>query len=432
MESYLNQYSLYSNTNGIEYNTISNVTPISYSNYGVYNSYTPMSYSNNVDNNYINNLTPYSDISSPTSFNTFETSNNFNTNNGTYSSSSIKILPPIYIPDKITNPTININYSNNYLNSNNYINNNYQQTSYQNISYIDDTDNNLNSHLEYNNIQHPLDTFLSKNILEMTASSSNTLDFGTTITPISYNNSFNEMEDNNYAYTPEFDRQNNVLFKSFEPIRNNNKNTNLISDLRNSYFNASETPYSVFSYNPTQIRDSLNYSSLSNDFLNNSMYMQPRYGVSSVPISNNFQNAPQIHTEIVPIEEIELIPVKKIKYVKRTTIKYPIKKSSIKQPVIRKSSIKTPVIRRSLINSPEARKSYYIPKDKIPSRYNNIQVSSRPLSPIRNIRRLEPLSPSSSYMGDYPHDNYAGAGIYSPRVYRINLNEKKRRRKNFY
>ena len=106
----------------------------------------------------------------------------------------------------------------------------------------------------------------------MTASSSNTLDFGTTITPISYNNSFNEMEDNNYAYTPEFDRQNNVLFKSFEPVLNNNKNTNLISDLRNSYFNASETPYSVFSYNPTQIRDSLNYSSLSNDFLNNSMY----------------------------------------------------------------------------------------------------------------------------------------------------------------
>ena len=100
--------------------------------------------------------------------------------------------------------------------------------------------------------------------------------------------------------------------------------------------------------------------------------------------------------------------------------------------MIRKSSTKTPVIRRSLINSPEARKSYYIPKDKIPSRYNNIQVSSRPLSPIRNIRRLEPLSPSSSYMADYPHDNYAGAGIYSPRVYRINLNEKKRRRKNFY
>ena len=63
--------------------------------------------------------------------------------------------------------------------------------------------------------------------------------------------------------------------------------------------------------------------------------------------------------------------------------------------MIRKSSIKTPVIRRSLINSPEARKSYYIPKDKIPSRYNNIQVSSRPLSPIRNIKRLEPLSPSS-------------------------------------
>jgi len=39
--------------------------------------------------------------------------------------------------------------------------------------------------------------------------------------------------------------------------------------------------------------------------------------VSSVPISNNFQNAPQIHTEIVPIEEIELIPVKKIKYEKK-------------------------------------------------------------------------------------------------------------------
>ena len=63
---------------------------------------------------------------------------------------------------------------------------------------------------------------------------------------------------------------------------------------------------------------------------------------------------------------------------------------------------------------------------------NNIQVSSRPSSPIRNSGRLEPLSPSSSYRSDYPYDNYVGAGIYSPRVYRINLNEKKGRRRKFY
>ena len=78
----------------------------------------------------------------------------------------------------------------------------------------------------------------------------------------------------------------------------------------------------------------------------------------------------------------------------------------------------------------QIKKSYYVPKDKMHSRYHS-PVYSRPSSPIRNSGRFEPLSPSSSYRGDYPYDNHTGAGIYLPKVYRINLNEKKTRKKNF-
>ena len=186
------------------------------------------------------------------------------------------------------------------------------------------------------------------------------MEYGTNITPLTYNN--NDMESNNYGYTNEFDRQNNVLFKSFERSQNK-QNPNLISDLRNAYFNENNTPYSIFSNNQNQIFDSSNYSSFSSNFLYNNMNSQPRYGIRSVPVPNNFQFEPQIETEVIPIEEIELIPVKKIKYVKRTTIKYRLRKNSIKQP--------------------EIRKSYYIPKDKIQTGYN-IQASSRPSSPVRN------------------------------------------------
>ena len=425
MENYFNEYIPNSYINGINYSTSQNEYPLSYSNYSEYNLSPTINYSNNVNFNDFNNS---NNIFSPieTSFSTFEASNNFNVKNSSYRISNIKILPPIYIPDKVTYPIQNINYNNNDLNNyNNFIDNN-DQGSYQDIPYIDNTNANNISSLEYNNMPHPIDAFLTNNILEMTASSSNTLDYGTTITPISYNN--NDIESNNYAYTPEFDRQNNVLFKSFEPTHNK-QNSNLISDLRNSYFNHNDTPYSIFSYNQNQIHDSLNYSSLSNDFLNYDVNMRPRYSVSSVPISSyKFQNGAEVKTEIVPIEEIELIPVKKTKYIKRTTIKYPIRKISVKPQT---STIKTQTIRRSLIKPMPMRKTYYFPKDKIQPRYN-IQVSSRPSSPIRNSGRLEPLSPSSSYMADYPHDNYAGAGIYSPRVYRINLNEKKTRKKKFY
>ena len=409
MEAYLNEYANYSQMNGINYNTAQSLYPsssYSFSNYSEYNAYPTISYSNNVNFNNINAINTFPPVE--TSFNTFEASNNSNINNDNYGISNIKVLPPIYIHNNVTYPATNINYNISELNNNNYINNSYQPT-YQNINYTDNNDTNMINPIEYNNnTSHPLDAFLSNNILEMTASSSNTLDYGTTITPLTYNN--NNMESNNYVYTNEFDRQNNVLFKSFEPTKNK-QNQNLISDLRNSYFNKNNTPYSIFSNNQSQIHDSNNYSSFSNNVLYNNMSMQPRYGIRTVPVPNNFQNDPQIHTEIIPIEEIELIPVKRIKYIKRTTIKYPRRKISMKQP--------------------ELRKSYYIPKDKVQPRYN-IQVSSRLSSPIRNNGRLEPLTRSISYMPDYPHDNYAGAGIYAPRIYRINLNEKKGRRKKFY
>ena len=407
METYFDEYFTHSYINGEDYNTTQNIYPTSYTNFNQYNISPTINYSNNFNfNDFNNNTNNFSPVE--TSFNTFKASNNFNVNNGTYGSSSVKILPPIYIPNNESYLTSNINYNISELNNNNYINNSYQPT-YQNINYTDNNDTNMINPIEYNNnTSHPLDAFLSNNILEMTASSSNTLDYGTTIIPLTYNN--NNMESNNYVYTNEFDRQNNVLFKSFEPTKNK-QNQNLISDLRNSYFNENNTPYSIFSNNQSQIHDSNNYSSFSNNVLYNNMSMQPRYGIRTVPAPNNFQNDPQIHTEIIPIEEIELIPVKRIKYIKRTTIKYPRRKISMKQP--------------------ELRKSYYIPKDKVQPRYN-IQVSSNLSSPIRNNGRLEPLTRSISYMPDYPHDNYAGAGIYAPRIYRINLNEKKGRRKKFY
>ena len=404
METYLNEYANYSPVNGVNYSTAQNLYPSSYYNQGEYENYPTINYSNNINFNNINNINSFPPLE--TSFNNFEASNNLNISNDNYRTSNSKVLPSIYIPDNITYPATNINYNYNEVNNNNYINYDYQ-ASYQNISYINDND--MNSPLDYNNnISHPIDSFPSNNILEMTATSSNTLNYGTTITPLTYNN--NDMESNNYAYTNEFDRQNNVLFKSFERSQNK-QNPNLISDLRNEYFNENNTPYSIFSNNQNQILDSSNYSSFSSNFLYNNMNTQPRYGIRSVPVPNNFQFEPQIETEVIPIEEIELIPVKKIKYVKRTTIKYRIRKNSIKQP--------------------EIRKSYYIPKDKIQTGYN-IQVSSRPSSPIRNNGELVPLSRSISYMADYPHDNYAVAGIYSPRVYRINLNERKRRKKKFY
>ena len=428
MDIYSNEYNKYSYSNGIDYNTTQNIFPTSYSNYSEYNIYPTSNSSNSVNfNNFNNGINTFSPIES--SYNTFEASNNFNISNNSYRASNVKVLPPIYIPANSTFPTQNINYNYNGLNdlNNNYINNNYQ-SSYQNISYTDNIDTNIINPLEYNNISNPIDYIPSNNILEMTATSTNTFDYGTSITPITYNN--DDIESNDYAYTPEFDRQNNVLFKSFEPIHYNNQNPNLISQLRNTYFNDDNNnpPYSVFSYNPYQTRESHNYSTLSNDFLNTNMNMQPRYGVSSVPIPYKFQDGTEVKTEIVPIEEIELVPVKKIKYVKRTTINYPIKKYTI---IPQKSIIKSQTIRRSFIKPMPIRKSYYVPRDKMQPKYNT-QVSSRPSSPVRNSGRLEPLSPSSSYMADYPHDNYTGAGIYSPRVYRINIHEKKTRKKKFY
>ena len=199
MENYFNEYIPYSYINGINFSTSQNVYPLSYSNYSEYNLSPTKNYSNNVNFNDFNNS---NNIFSPieTSFNTFEASNNFNVNNSSYRTSNIKILPPIYIPDKVTYPIQNINYNNNDLNNyNNFIDNNGQGP-YQDIPYIDNTNANNISSLEYNNMPHPIDAFLSNNILEMTASSSNTLDYGTTITPISYNN--NDIESNNYVYTP--------------------------------------------------------------------------------------------------------------------------------------------------------------------------------------------------------------------------------------
>ena len=446
METYFDEYFTHSYINGEDYNTTQNIYPTSYTNFNQYNISPTINYSNNFNfNDFNNNTNNFSPVE--TSFNTFKASNNFNVNNGTYGSSSVKILPPIYIPNNESYLTSNINYniselSNNNFINNNYINNNYQPT-YQNISYNDNTDNNMIydntdtnmiNPLEFNNTSHPLDAFLSKNILEMTATSSNTFDYGTSITPITYNN--NDMESSNYVYTNEFNRQKNVLFRSFEPVNSNHdQNPNLISQLRNSYFNDNDTPYSIFSYNPNQTREALNYSSLSNDFLNEDMNIQPKFSVSSFPMSYKLQNGTEVKTEIVPVEEIELIPVKKTRYVKRTTIKYPIIKSTIKPQIStikpQTSTIKPQTVRRSLIKPMSIRTTYYVPKDVIQPR-NNIQVSSRPSSPIRNSGRLEPLSPSSSYRSDYPYDNYVGAGIYSPRVYRINLNEKKGRRRKFY
>ena len=177
MEAYLNEYANYSPMNGVNYNTAQNLYPSSYYNQGEYDNYPTINYSNNINFNNINNINSFPPLE--TSFNNFEASNNLNISNDNYRTSNSKVLPSIYIPDNMTYPATNIDYNYNEVNNNNYINNNYQ-ASYQNISYINNND--MISPLEYNNnIPHPIDSFPSNNILEMTATSSNTLINGTTI-----------------------------------------------------------------------------------------------------------------------------------------------------------------------------------------------------------------------------------------------------------
>ena len=250
----------------------------------------------------------------------------------------------------------------------------------------------------------------------MTATSPNTNEYGTTTTLLSDNDL---VEKNDYAYTPEFDRQNNPLFKSFEPHKAQ-ENPNLITQLMNSYFNHNDGSYQIFSYNPKPVRCSNNYSIMSNDFLNKNINRQARYAFNSVPIPVNTQN--YVDYEIIPINEFELVPIKRTRYIKRTFFKYPLRKR-LKKPV-------------------QITKSYYIPKDKVPLssltksslRKTKIgfQEETRTLSPIRIYERLEFSSPRISIRRDYPYDTYASTKVYSPRHYRINLSKEKKRKRKFY
>ena len=444
MKNYLNQYSQYSNVNRINYTPIQKVYSTSYSSPSTFSinprlsyqnnasfnnakylisykgTYRPikssvntfntsnirLSYPNNVGFNNVNNIYPYNSNYKPveTSLNSLGTANQFNINSGTYSTPTIQILPNINSYNNISYPINSIKYNSNGLHTNNIINTTHQPL-YQNISYANT--------MQYNNMSVPISYIPSNNILEMTARSSNTIDYGTITTPISFNNIGSINLGSN--------RQNNDLFRSFQPVMTN-QNSKLISHLRNSYFNNDKDNFTIFSYNPSPVRYSTNYSSLSNGFLTNNINIQPRYSVTSAPLPQNIDDIPEIDDDLLAIEETELIPIKRTKYLKKTRIIYPL--------------------RKSLIEPKPIKKSYYIPKDKMPStnltrlparisKIDEPRVSS-PLSPIRFSGRLETLSPASSYRTDYPYDNFGGDRAFSPRVYRINLSKEKRRKRKFY
>ena len=427
MENFSYPYNNYINRAGIQFANVQKLKPIS--NPYINNFYSTISYSDNSYTNYgvysISNRNTYLPIkttqnNSHISYGISEP----NYNSGIYQTTST------YIPHNYSNaftiPTTSYDYNKNSLNINNINNTTYNPMQiYQtnsNFSYPSIINTN-----RYNIISQRQYT-PSMNILESTAASiipndyrwfSRPIVYKINPTPINYSNKI--INNNDIIYKSGTGRYNPRIFQSYEPIK-----TNLISQLRNNYFNENNLPYSIFSYEPD--KPSSNHSLFSNDFMNDSPNIYPKYGINSVPISNS--QGPEIETEIYPVEEIEYIPVKTKKLKKRTTIRYP-KRKPIPMP-------------RKLLNPIPFKKQYYLPKDRIhlkrissPKReyYITTQEITRPVSPIRNISKLEPLSPMSSYDldgGDYPYDNYNRNKVYSPRIYKSNLNTRKFRNKKYY
>ena len=424
MENYSYPYNNYINRAGIQFANVQKLNPIP--NPYVNNFYSTISYSDNPYTNYgtysISNKRAYFSTKPQNNSRISYRISNPNFTSGIYQTTSTYITPNY--SNIYTIPTTSYDYNKNSLNINNTSNTTYNPIQIYQIS----------SNFSYPSIINPNQYKIiaqgqytpTTNILESTAASTIPNDYGSFSRPNVYKinptpiNLSSNIINNNIIYKSGAGRYNPRIFQSYEPIK-----TNLVSQLRNNYFNENNLPYSIFSYEPD--KPSSNHSIFSNDIMIDSN-IYPKYGINSVPISNRL--GPEIETEIYPVEEIEYIPVKTKKLMKRTTIRYP-KRRPIPMP-------------KKLLNPIPFKKQYYLPKDRIhlkrissPKKESNLttQEITRPVSPIRNISKLEPLSPMSSYDldgGDYPYDNYNGNGIYSRRIYKINLNTRKPKNKKYY
>ena len=424
MENYSYPYNNYINRAGIQFANVQKLNPIP--NPYVNNFYSTISYSDNPYTNYgtysISNKRAYFSTKPQNNSRISYRISNPNFTSGIYQTTSTYITPNY--SNIYTIPTTSYDYNKNSLNINNTSNTTYNPIQIYQISSNFSYPSIINPN-QYNIIDQGQYT-PTTNILESTAASTIPNDYGSFSRPNVYKinptpiNLSSNIINNNIIYKSGVGQYNQGIFQSYEP-----KKTNLVSQLRSNYFNENNLPYSIFSYEPD--KPSSNHSIFSNDIMNDSN-IYPKYGINSVPISNTL--GPEIETEIYPVEEIEYIPVKTKKLMKRTTIRYP-KRRPIPMP-------------KKLLNPIPFKKQYYLPKDRIhskrissPKKESNLttQEITRPVSPIRNISKLEPLSPMSSYDldgGDYPYDNYNGNGIYSRRIYKINLNTRKSKNKKYY
>ena len=424
MENYSYPYNNYINRAGIQFANVQKLNPIP--NPYVNNFYSTISYSDNPYTNYgtysISNKRAYFSTKPQNNSRISYRISNPNFTSGIYQTTSTYITPNY--SNIYTIPTTSYDYNKNSLNINNTSNTTYNPIQIYQISSNFSYPSIINPN-KYNIISQGQYT-PTTNILESTAASTIPNDYGSFSRPNVYKinptpiNLSSNIINNNIIYKYGVGQYNQGIFQSYEP-----KKTNLVSQLRSNYFNENNLPYSIFSYEPD--KPSSNHSIFSNDIMIDSN-IYPKYGINSVPISNRL--GPEIETEIYPVEEIEYIPVKTKKLMKRTTIRYP-KRRPIPMP-------------KKLLNPIPFKKQYYLPKDRIhskrissPKKESNLttQEITRPVSPIRNISKLEPLSPMSSYDldgGDYPCDNYNGNGIYSRRIYKINLNTRKSKNKKYY
>ena len=421
MDYYSYPYNNYNNSTGIQFASVQKLNSIStpYIN----DTYSTMSYS---DNNYskygsysISNGNNYFPLKNPQNYThiSYEISNP-NFNSPIYQTTSTQITPNY--SNSFTIPTNSYDYNINSFNTFYKPTQIYQTSSNYDYSNIIDTNQyNIASQRQY---------APNTNILESTATSTIPYDYRTFSRPIVYkinstpiNYSSNIISNDNIIYNSGIDGYNQRIFQSYGP-----KKENLISQLRNNYFNENNLPYSVFSYEFP--KSTPNHSLFSNDIMIDNQNIYPKYGINSVPTSDS--EYPEIETEIYPVEEIEYIPLKTKKLMKKTTIRYP-KRKPIPMP-------------RKILNPIPLQKQYYLPKDRIhikrissPKRKSDIQtlVNASPVNPIRNISQMEPLSPMSSYDlhgSDYPYESNNINRAYSRRIYKINLNKRKLKNKKYY
>ena len=463
MENFVNQYSTFNNIGEVDYSNVQGEFPVTYGNSESYTTYPAEDYSNNIIDNQITtsystnvdittgttgfndlNINNYStpvetynnyttstyEISGSTPYitssNTYNVSNNITTTYGeTYNTNINETTGDILMQSSIIDNNIDTTHqpsyqTSSYIDTNNIINNvdyniptniNEYTTSSNNLGLITDTTpiqyNTTSNIVKYEINSSPVDYNINSNFIDYNITS-NVPNYNIISHPVDNFIDNNIYTGDNTNYILQDDRQDNELYKSFEPSKPNN---GLISELRNSYFNinnidTNNIPYSVSSYNPNRYTT----TSYSNSILNPDLNEYSKYSTSSVPL--HIPPNAETETEIIPVEEIEYIPVKRKKLIKKTKIKIPVKKTII---IPKKVVVPVPVKKTVYIKK---KKKIIIPQTKVTVLPPTTIETERPLSPIRSSVKVVPLSPVRV------NSDLRGSGIYSPKVYRINLNKK--------